>query len=183
VPLPLAQIAHGVGEDGLRGAQAAGFGQRDDVLRIRRGLDAGEGAALVAWPWDDDHVGECIQRRQLPDGDDGRRLHVAAPRADGAEARRVGEANRTPPDDGVRCDRRLHRPAQVVEVGGRQSDACRRASQPRQVAAESHDGSLPEGDRLEHPVAHGDAVIEDRDPGGRFGDHGTVHVGEHRARA
>ena len=49
-PGALAQVAGQVGEDRLARAASVRLGQGDDVLGVRRGLEAGQRAALVAGP-------------------------------------------------------------------------------------------------------------------------------------
>ena len=86
-------------------------------------------------------------------------------------------------DAGVGGNGHADRPVQLVQVGAGESQASRGPDQPSQVKGDRVGGAVPDGDRLEDAVTHGDAVVEDGDCRGRLIKHGAVDVSEHGRRA
>jgi hypothetical protein len=68
---------------------------------------------------------------------------------------------------------------ELVQVRGRQAEARRRGGEPAQVAGERKRLAAGDLDGLEDPVAHHQAVVEDRDPGLAVGEQLAVHPDWH----
>ena len=146
-------------------AARLGVGERDHVVGVRRRLQPGGRGALVAGPGHDDHL-----RRRRPGGhrghrDDQGRAGVAAVGAERAGAAGQGDAQpqRLPVVLGVGGEHLVDGVAQQVEVGRVEPEAAGRARQPVEVPGQRERDSVDDLGRLEHPVADGEPVVEDRD--------------------
>ena len=160
----LAQLVAGVGEDGLAGAALVGERERAHVLGVRRGLEPGGRAAVVAHPRHDDHPDRRRPRRARRCW---RRSTVgpASPRSEPRGATPPVTVMRSRASACVvRREHRVGRGAQLAAVGHGEPEPGGGVREPVEVTGPRERLAAVDADRLEHAVAHEQAVVERRDP-------------------
>ena len=160
--------------------RSVALGQGDDVLGVRRRLEAGERAALVARPRHG-HDGRGRRRARLHRGrhDDQRRRVVAAPGAQRRRAGRVGDPQ--PPQRPRRAleeppPRAVRRPGRAP--AGRARRRVRTSRSRCRVSANGWPSTTLIASKTPSPTVNPWSVTGDRRPG-RVGQQLTVHPGAH----
>ena len=178
LPGALTQLAVRVGHECFRSSTLGGVGERDDVLRVRRGLEPDDSAALITWPGDggddsrrrpgiqreggDNEVGEALPR--LEPGGASPPVYVMRRRASPGS----GEASRT-----------ARHPSRIRSVSGSGSPMPRaeRARRTR-CRVERKRTTTRDAQGLEDAIAHREPVVEHRHRRGALVD--QLAVDPHR---
>ena len=157
----LAQLAAGVGEEGLAAAPLPRPRQGDDVLGIARRLQSGDRRALVADPRAEGDGSGRLPLRGGPGEHGERRTAVAPPGAERGAA--GGDGDPETADLGtVRLDDGRARLPDEIVGGGVDAEAGARAPQAAKVSGEGERCAPDHLQRLEAPVAGRQAVVVER---------------------
>jgi hypothetical protein len=175
----LAEVAGEVREHRLGRTALSCASERDHVLAVRRRLQAGERAPLVARPGDGDDRGRLRRLVHRCRDDDRRRAAAAAPRTQRCRSR--GDGDPHPAERQVLLGEDGRHPGTYgVHVDPGETEPRSGTLEPVQVPGQRERLSVDDLDRLEDRVADGQAVVGDRyRGGGRVGQQVSVDPGAH----
>ena len=124
----LAQLADGVGQHGLVGAAPVRLRDGDDVLRVRRRLQAGDRRALVAHPRHADHPGDLGPRSGPGEDEDALPLVLGREPVRAQRSRPAGERDPQRPTSGPAAASTAATPSRTASSSGAASPSPARTA-------------------------------------------------------